>query len=81
MGETKNSPISLLLFIKEKGMKSATKSKSRSKPNEIGSLKPNIKKCDFPTCDKYAKYYAVKKGTKHFFCVPHFKEYYNMPNI
>ncbi len=55
--------------------------KAQGKPTEMGSLKLNVEKCQYPKCDKFARYFGKRKGTKHYFCTTHFKVYYNMPNF
>lgn len=46
------------------------------KPSTISSLKRGAKNCEYPKCDKEARYMGIRKGTKHFFCVTHFNKYY-----
>lgn len=53
-------------------------------PEESGSLytppDPRAMKCDYPGCDKWARYYGKQSGVTRHLCVPHFKEVYNVPN-
>ena len=58
-------------------------------PTEAGSLykppDPRARMCDYPDCDKWARYYgrtgSGKKKVVRYLCVPHFKIVYNMPNL
>ncbi len=53
-------------------------------PEESGSLykppDPRAKKCDYPGCTEWARYYGKQGGVTRYLCVPHFKEVYNVPN-
>lgn len=56
----------------------------REGPEEVGSLyqppDPRAKKCDYPGCDKWARYYGKDGGVTRYLCTHHFKEVYNVPN-
>lgn len=68
----------------QKLTKELEESRGHEGPEESGSLfqppDPRAKKCDFPGCDRWARYYGKEGGVTRYLCTPHFKEVYNVPN-
>jgi len=54
---------------------------TRGKLSAMSSVKPGWRVCEFPGCSKEAKYMGERKDIRHYFCFPHFQEYYGKNNI